>query len=159
MLLCGISIPHRSPYSAIMLAPLFLLASVAAQPPAPDPVAELSKGSALLRVCRAEVRLMDLPSLTEASPSDLLNGSYCVGYLNGFVANLSTATKICTDSTPMGTLVRAYVGFLDKNPDLLGEDRRLGLSMALYDAFPCPASGNGGQAGAGLSRVSLHQKP
>lgn len=138
-----------------MLAPLLLLASVAAQPPAPNPGAELSKGSALLRVCRAEVRLMDLPSITEASQSDLLNGSYCVGYLNGFVANLTTATRICTESAPMGTLVRAYVGFLEKNPDLLGEDRRLGLRMALRDAFPCPVKRSPGPAQAKVSWNSM----
>ena len=159
MSLGGIPLPHRSLYRGIMLAPLLLLASVTAQPPAPDAVAELSKGSALLRVCRAEVRLMDLPSVTEASQSDLLNGSYCVGYLNGFVANLTTRTRICTNGAPMGTLVRAYVGFLESNPSLLGEDRRLGLSIALYDAFPCPVPGTGGRAQAGLNRVSLHQKP
>lgn len=102
---------------------------------------------------------MDLSSISEASQSDLLNGSYCVGYLNGFVANLTTRSKICTNSAPMGSLVRAYVGFLESNPNLLGEDRRLGLGMALQEAFPCPVPGNGAQAQGGFNHVSLHQKP
>ncbi len=101
---------------------------------------------------------MDLPSMTNASQSDLLNGSYCVGYLNGFVANLPRQTEICTNSAPMSALVRAYVGYLDKNPDLLGEDRRLGLGMALRDSFPCPVKQTPGLAQAGVSRVSF-QKP
>lgn len=140
-----------------MLAPLLLLASTVAQPPA-DTAVELSKGSALYRVCRAEVRLMNLPSITKASQSDLLNGSYCVGYFNGFVANLTAQTNICTNSAPMSALVRAYVGYLDKNPDLLGEDRRLGLGMALHDAFPCPAKQTPGLAQAEINRTSFHQK-
>ena len=144
---------------ASMLAPLLLLASAVAHAPAADAVVELSKGSALYRVCRAEIRLMDLPSINQASQSDLLNGSYCVGYLNGFVANLTTQTDICTNSAPLSALVRAYVGFLDKNPDFLGEDRRLGLGMALRDAFPCPVRQTPGMAQAGLSRVSFHQEP
>ncbi len=150
----GMSIRLHSTYLAFMLVPLLLLAAAAAQPRATDAVTELSKGSALLRVCRAEVRLMDLPSITKASQSDLLNGSYCVGYLNGFVANLTTKTEICTNSAPMGALVRAYVDFLEKHPDLLDEDRRLGLGMALRDSFPCPSKPAPGLAQAGISRVS-----
>lgn len=142
-----------------MVAPLLLLASAFAKSPAADAAVELSKGSALYRVCRAEMRLMDLPSITKASQSDLLNGSYCVGYLNGFVANLTTQTDICTNSAPMSALVRAYVGFLDKNPDLLSADRRLGLGMALHDSFPCPVRQTPGLAQAGISRVSFGQKP
>lgn len=153
MILGGISIRPESLYAAGMLAPLLLLASPFTLPPAPDAAVELSKGSALYRVCRAEVRLMNLPSVTKASESDLLNGSYCVGYLNGFVANLTTQTEICTDSAPMSALVRAYVGYLDKNPEFLSQDRRLGLGMALREAFPCPARQTPGLAQAGVSRV------
>ncbi len=158
MLLGGIPILRSGSYLASMLVPLILLASAVTPSPAADAVVELSKGSALYRVCRAEVRLMDLPSMTNASQSDLLNGSYCVGYLNGFVANLPRQTEICTNSAPMSALVRAYVGYLDKNPDLLGEDRRLGLGMALRDSFPCPVKQTPGLAQAGVSRVSF-QKP
>ncbi len=158
MLLGGIPIRRSGSYLASMLVPLILLASAVTPSPAADAVVELSKGSALYRVCRAEVRLMDLPSMTNASQSDLLNGSYCVGYLNGFVANLPRQTEICTNSAPMSALVRAYVGYLDKNPDLLGEDRRLGLGMALRDSFPCPVKQTPGLAQAGVSRVSF-QKP
>lgn len=155
MFLCGISFRAGSLYFASMLVPLLLFASALSSPPAADPVTELSKGSALYRVCRAEVRLMDLPSLSKASQSDLLNGSYCVGYLNGFVANLPQRTSICTHSAPMGELVRAYVGFLDKNPDLLAEDRRVGLDLALREAFPCPANQAPATKDTGLSRVSF----
>lgn len=158
MLLGGIPIRRSGSYLASMLVPLILLASAVTPSPAADAVVELSKGSALYRVCRAEVRLMDLPSMTNASQSDLLNGSYCVGYLNGFVANLPRQTEICTNSAPMSALVRAYVGYLDKNPDLLGEDRRLGLGMALRDSFPCPVKQTPGLAQAGVSRVRF-QKP
>lgn len=102
---------------------------------------------------------MDLPSITKATQSDLLNGSYCVGYLNGFVANLTTQTEICTDSAPMSALVRAYLAYLDKNPDLLVEDRRVGLNLALRDAFPCPLKAAPGYAQAGTSRVTYRQEP
>ena len=159
MPLRAISIRAAALYLVSMLVPLLLLASTLHPPPAGDPVRELSKGSALYRVCQAEIRLMDLPSLTKASQSDLLNGSYCVGYFNAFIANATAKTAICTESAPMGDLVRAYVHFLDKNPNLLGEDRRLGLGLALEEAFPCPSKPASGMDQAGLTSVTFSQKP
>ena len=120
-----------------MLGPALLLA-LAGPARAADPVAELSKGSALYRVCQAEVRLMNLPSLTEATQSDLLNGSYCVGYLNGYIANPRPAPAACIGGVATGTLIQVYVSFMDKNPDLLDQDRNLGLNRALHEAYPCP---------------------
>ncbi len=126
-----------------MLLPTLLLGLAGAGSfPAVDAVAELSKlarGAALYRVCQAEVRLMDLPSLVSADSSDLLNGSYCVGYLNGFVANLDRSAAICPQEAPIGALIRTYVGFMDKNPNMLEKDKRLGLNLALRGAYPCPA--------------------
>ena len=148
-----------------MLAPLLLLAALFAQPsatfqpPAADPVAELSKGSALYRVCQAEVRLMDLPSLDKASQSDLLNGSYCVGYMNGFVANLTTQAEICPQSAPMSELVRAYVDFIEKHTELLTEDRRLGVSLALRIAFPCPGKAAPPLSASGLAGAFSVRSP
>ncbi|HLI78130.1 MAG TPA: Rap1a/Tai family immunity protein [Acidobacteriaceae bacterium] len=122
----------------MLFAPLlFALATPAAHAdPAPDP----SKGAALLRGCQAEVRLMELPSLSSAEPIDLINGAYCVGYLNGFTAGLTPATAaICTGEDSMAALVRAYVRFMERNPKLLDEDKRVGLRLALQEAYPCPA--------------------
>ena len=119
-----------------MLAPTLLLAF--ASLPAADSVTEVSRGSGLHRACQAEVRLMELPSLTKATQSDLLNGSYCVGYVNGFVANLVPTAGVCTNAAPIGEVVRTYVSFMEKNPELLGKDRRIGISLALREAYPCP---------------------
>lgn len=123
-----------------MLALALLLAASGPSRTA-DAVAELSRGSALYRVCQAEVRLMDLPSLTQAKQSDLLNGSYCVGYVNGYLANVHPATAVCTNGEAIGPLIRIYVSFMEKNPDLMDQDRNLGLNRALQDAYPCPAEG------------------
>ena len=84
---------------------------------------------------------MDLPSLSKASQPDLIHGSYCVGFLNGFTGNLdATNHTICTNGASMGSVVRAYVAFMDKNPSLLQEDRRIGLRLALQEAYACPAA-------------------
>ncbi len=142
-----------------MLAPMLLLglASSGLHPSANaiSGLSELSKGSALYRVCQAEARLMDLPSLVSAASSDLLNGSYCVGYLNGFVANLDRSAAICPQEVPIGVLVRVYVAFMAKNPDLLEKDRRMGLNLALRDAYPCPTETKPGLEASAMSRSAL----
>ena len=96
---------------------------------------ELRLGSALYRTCKAEVRLMELPSLDKATGRDLIDGSYCVGYLNGFTGGLNA--PVCTQRASIGEVVRVYVAYMGRNPQLLTEDRRLGLQRALQEAFPC----------------------
>ena len=123
-----------------MLAPALLFA-LAAVRPSPDALTELSKGSALYRVCQAEVRVMDQGSVRDGDGSDILNGSYCVGYMNGYMGNLHRDDAVCTGGAPVGLVVRAYVLFMDKNPNLLGEERQTGVNLALRDAFPCPVDG------------------
>ena len=123
-----------------MLAPLLVLASVVAGRP-PDTSASLSQGASLYHLCQAEVKLMGLPSLATATETDIIDGSYCMGYLNGFTGSLHPAdAAICTHDESMGALVRVYVSFMDKNPELLTQDRTLGLRLALRDAYPCPST-------------------
>ena len=106
-----------------------------------DPTREIVKGSALYKSCQAEVRLMELPDISQATQPDLINGSFCVGFVNGFTGNLSGAKiGVCTNGSSMGAVVKAYIAFMDKNPRLMNEDRRVGLGMALQNAYPCPAS-------------------
>ena len=119
------------------MLPLALWIAGSGPAPADSNPLDVSKGTALYRGCKAEVRLMDRPSLAQAPESDLLNGSYCVGYLNGYLSNLHSSDAICTHGEPIGSLVRIYVTFMEKNPHLLTEDRLLGLRSALREAFPC----------------------
>ncbi len=84
---------------------------------------------------------MGVNSLEHAAPIDLINGAYCIGYLNGFTAALpSASTLICTRQESMAAMVRAYVTYMEQNPALLDEDKRVGLRLALQIAFPCGAS-------------------
>lgn len=96
---------------------------------------------------------MDLPNLNQATQSDLLNGAYCVGYLNGYLSNLHPAAAVCTGGVTTGSLVRAYVGFMQKNPDMLDQDRKVGLAMALNDAYRCRVDGAPGPGKAAESTL------
>jgi hypothetical protein len=119
-----------------MLAPLLLVLTAALPTVSglPDP----AMGGSLLRGCQAEMRLMALPTLEEAPPLDLINGAYCIGYLNGFLAALPSAkTVICPNQVPMGDLVRSYVEYMQRNPPMQDQDKRVGLRLALQSAYPC----------------------
>lgn len=116
---------------------LFLLSAV---PGTADATSDAAKGAALLHGCQAEIRLMDAgAALAQAEAADLINGSYCIGYLNGFLTGIHPgAGGVCLGNGNMSDLVRAYVRFMERNPQFAEEDKRIGLRLALQDAFPCP---------------------
>ena len=120
---------------------LSLLLATAVTGKADDATREIVKGAALYRSCQAEVRLMELPDVSHATQPDLIDGAFCVGFVNGFTGNLSGArVGVCTNGSNMGTVVKVYVTFMNENPKLMDEDRRVGLGMALQIAYPCPAA-------------------
>lgn len=133
-----------------------LLAFLASPGPTADSGQDITRGAALLRGCQAELRLMQPGVLPAAAQGDLVNGAYCVGYLNGFISNLSAPHgTICLENQPMGSLVGAYVGFMEQNPRLLEEEKRVGLRLALESAFPCPTTANAVSGNQPLRRDHL----
>lgn len=92
---------------------------------------------------------MQPDGLRTAEQADLVNGAYCVGYVNGFISNLAPGpASICIENRPLADLVTAYVSFMDRNPKWLEEDKRVGLRLALEGAFPCPVP-------SGLTRLPV----
>ena len=122
-----------------MLAPTLLLLLTAATHLSADTAPDPAKGATLLHGCQAELRLLNLPSLDQAPPIDLIDGAYCIGYLNGFLAGLSPAS-VCTRQQTMAALVTAYVHYMETHPELEDQDKRTGLRLALQNAYPCPAT-------------------
>lgn len=131
---------ERIGYLRLMLVTALLFATVVTGR-ADDATREIVKGAALYKSCQAEMRLMEAKDLSQATQPDLIDGSFCVGFVNGFTGNLSGAkVGVCTDGSSMGAVVKAYVAYMEKNPRLMNEDRRIGLGLALRGAYPCPAS-------------------
>lgn len=52
---------------------------------------------------------------------------------------LGGRSSICTREHTMADLVRAYVDYMQRNPEMLEADKRVGVRLALENAFPCPA--------------------
>jgi hypothetical protein len=122
------------PVAVLLLYPLAV---------SPDAAGDASRGRTLVKSCEAELRLLQPGAIDAASQSDLVSGSYCIGYVNGFLGGLlPTGSAICTAGAPMISVVEAYVRFMERNPQLAEEDKRVGLRQSLEASFPCPAAGS-----------------
>lgn len=140
------------PISALLL----LLSAATVSPDAPSMAA---KGAALLHGCQAELRVIEAgPALDKTSPADLINGAYCIGYLNGFLTGIKPGpNSICVREDNMGDLVRAYVHYMSRNPQLEEEDKRVGLRLALQDTFPCPLGASTSPSSPGSPAGAVRQ--
>jgi hypothetical protein len=116
-----------------MIVPLLALVLSATQStatPSPD------IGSDLVKACKASVKVIDGSAATE----DTISSEYCRGYIDAFTETFDQkAHGICPgDHARLGTVVRVYLAFMDKNPKLLDQPKWLGLGLSLADAYPCP---------------------
>lgn len=95
-------------------------------------------GSFLYHDCQAAVRIMDAPSDTSGGVDDLQNAEFCEGYFNAFGdINELIPSSICIDDATLGTVIRVYVTYMEKNPKLMDDLMIVGVMRALKDAYPC----------------------
>jgi len=109
-----------------MLAPLLALAM---QLPS-----DQGMGSGLYADCKLFVSGMDNPGSTTAH--DFQAGT-CIGYISGY-SDAANDEHFCASTATMGTIVRVYLAYMDKNPKMFDLPRGYGLELALRDAYPCP---------------------
>jgi hypothetical protein len=110
-----------------MLAPLLALAM---QLPS-----DQGSGSGLYADCKVYLSIAD--DLKGSTANDLQAG-VCIGYISGFTDSVN-GDHICASDATMGTIVRVYIAYMDKNPKLFDAPRAVGLDLALKDAYRCPA--------------------
>jgi hypothetical protein len=110
-----------------MLAPLLALAM---QLPS-----DQGSGSGLYADCKAYLAIADNPKTSSAND---LQAGVCIGYISGF-SDSTNGNNVCVSDATMGTIVRVYVAYMDKNPKLFDAPRAVGVGLALKDAYPCPA--------------------
>lgn len=81
---------------------------------------------------------MDSPTATERDASD---GAFCSGYFHGFgdYNDMNSGSSICLGGASVGTSIRVYVAYMEKNPKLLDDAMIIGIVHALKDTYPCPA--------------------
>ena len=118
-----------------MLAPILMLALAVPSQVAPkdNPL----EGAYLFHVCQSAIREMDHPNGESANTYE---AAICMFYIQGFLDGQDAAGKgACWMSAPYEKIIKAYVAYMEKHPNLMQMDRRVGVLLALGSAFPCPA--------------------
>jgi Rap1a immunity proteins len=119
----------------IVVALLFMPLSFAQQA---APLQDFEKGSDLFHNCQGSVRALD--SSDGGSAADLELAEQCSAYVQGFIdgfALQSTSTLYSGDAT-VGTIIRVYVAYMQRNPKWLDDFKPIGLYIALRTTYPCP---------------------
>jgi len=103
------------------------------------PTEDLTTGTRLYHSCQSASRFAGDTSLGPTA-EDISRVSECIAYISGVVdaMHLDNAPLFCTGNATVGTTVKVYVAYMDKNPKLLDERRIIGLAGALMDSYPCP---------------------
>ena len=102
---------------------------------------EQSRGSDLFHACQASVGIADAPNGRGLSNDDYEHSEFCRGYFMAFndFNNIHRST-ICIGGASVGTTIRVYVAYRDKNPKQMDGWMIEGALLALGESYPCPAS-------------------
>ena len=95
----------------------------------------INTSSRLFHSCQDSVRFMDNPQ------SPVEGSEYCLGYFSGFtdMLTMSPSPGICVADARIGTLIRVYVAYMEKNPQHLDDHEILGVALAMKEPYSCTA--------------------
>ena len=98
------------------------------------------RGSDLYHSCQASIRIMNAPNANAVANDDYAASEFCRGYFIAFAEyNDVMHTAICPDEASLGTTVRVYLAYMEKNPKLMDKVMIAGVIGALRESYPCPA--------------------
>jgi len=115
-----------------MLVPLLALAMLHQS----TEIQAVQKGSWLYSACKGAQRYLDAPT-GHKPEEDSSNFDNCTSYIAGFIEGDNGIASCPPDEASLGTMLRLYLAYMDKNPKLLDNYRVLGLRTALREAYPC----------------------
>ncbi len=93
----------------------------------------------LYHACQDAIRFVDAPNSDKPGRTD-----YCFGYFEGYTNVLSAHTSsLCIGRARIGTLIRVYLAYMDKNPKLLDDPKLIGVTYALKESYSCPTKTDG----------------
>lgn len=125
-----------------MIASLILLAL------AVQAKSSANHGSDLFHACQATIRQIDSPSSTSSDPADSAAGAYCLRYFESFgdmntsdrlhtsSLHVDHASSICLSSSTLGTNIRVYLAYMEKNPRFMDFPTIVGVIFALRETYP-----------------------
>jgi hypothetical protein len=93
----------------------------------------------LYHACQDAVRYVDAPNSDRPGRTD-----YCFGYFEGYTNVLSAnSSSLCIGQARIGTLIRVYLAYMDKNPKLLDDPKLISVTYALKESYSCPTKTDG----------------
>ena len=100
---------------------------------------QFNKGSDLTRDCKAWLALTD--ESRELKEDEVYGAGACQGYIDGLTAGLISMRSSCPEGATLGTLIRVYLVFIDKHPQLLDASANAGFFGAMKESYPCSDAG------------------
>jgi Rap1a immunity proteins len=119
-----------------MVLPLLLL-SLFQAPQAlgqPNP----AKNSFLIYACQATVRLQEAHAPAPNDEATRLEIA-CVTYIQGFADSAALTQGLCVKGVSIGTLTKEYLAYMKQHPELLDQNKALGLAASIRESHPCSA--------------------
>jgi hypothetical protein len=81
---------------------------------------------------------MEMPTTATVESDVAADANTCLDYVDGFFGAIAlTNNPICADGASLGTIIRIYVAYMQKNPKFMDADKNLGLYAAMISAYPC----------------------
>jgi hypothetical protein len=116
-----------------MIAPLIALALLQAgrQPnPATNPF--------LIHACQVSVQLHETHTPAPNDEATRLDIA-CVSYIQGFADAAALTQGLCVKNVRIGTLTKEYLAYMERHPEMLGQQKALSLAASIRENHPCSA--------------------
>src|ERR1700677_554229 len=97
-----------------------------------------SRNSFLVYACQATVRLQEAHVAAPNDEATRLEIA-CVTYIQGFADSAALTQGLCVKGVSIGTLTKEYLGYMERHPQLLDQNKALGLAASIKEAHPCSA--------------------
>ena len=117
-----------------MIVPLLMVSFFAAAQPLAQP--NPSRNSFLVYACHATVRLQEAHAPAPNDEATRLEIA-CVTYIQGFADSAALTQGLCVKGVSIGTLTKEYLVYMERHPQLLDQNKALGLAASIREAHPC----------------------
>jgi len=88
----------------------------------------------LFHACQNAISFVDTPNASQPGRAD-----YCFGYFEGYSNVVSlNGSQLCLGNARIGTLIRVYIAYMEKNPKELDDPNVFGVTHALRESYSCP---------------------
>jgi len=119
-----------------MIVPILALSFLSAPQALAQPNPSMNRF--LVYACQATVRLQEAHAAAPNDEATRLEIA-CVTYIQGFADSAALTQGLCVKGVSIGTLTKEYLGYMERHPQLLDQNKALGLAASIKEGHPCSA--------------------